>query len=386
MARISRLFGPGLLLVLLLLIGGTATIFTLWYFDAIDLPFLDAEEASPAEPTPTTDVMIPLCVRNAEPYTEVGREHILVPGSGGMIAQLPLNPALLPDDVCLTIDEIRGRVLARAKKENTIFRKSDFMPIGTKPGVAAGIPPGKIGYYVRTQEVSGLWDLRAGDRFDLFSTIPIDADDSDFNNLDYGGMFGPAIKLQAKMNNFFKRATVDFIVRGGIVVLPVRTRAEPYSANTFTEGSISRTRPVQEAFIAIDPSELPKLTQAIAVEAQISAAPRSGHPEDYLDEIDPESRAWDPFSNSTGMSPGSGPASGGPDGEDYLEGDGGLGFGPGSIFGPMPGMNMVESISGDERQMLAVPEPALEQRLLRAQAEANKKARDSGSRGEKGSE
>ena len=66
----------------------------------------------------------------------------------------------------------------------------------------------------------------------------------------------------------------------GAVVLPVYTRLMPSTTHSLTNGSQSSTKPVQEIVIAVEPNEVPKLTEAIAVGAELVAVARSGLPEE----------------------------------------------------------------------------------------------------------
>ena len=96
-------------------------------------------------------------------------------------------------------------------------------------------------------------------------------------------------------------------------------------------------RPVQEVVIAIDPEEVARLTEAMAVEARISIVPRSGRPDDPADSETPDLYPVSPFTG-----PGLGASS--------------------SIHSAAPGENapafaVVETIMGQKRTLTAVPRP-----------------------------
>ena len=65
-------------------------------------------------------------------YTQVKKEHL-------DIVYLPRVPEVAITDA----KGIIGRVLSRDKSAGYVFTEGDFLPQGTKPGLVAGIPPGK---------------------------------------------------------------------------------------------------------------------------------------------------------------------------------------------------------------------------------------------------
>jgi hypothetical protein len=81
--------------------------------------------------------------------------------------------------------------------------------------------------------------------------------------------------------------------------------------------------------IAVTPGEVARLTEALAVDAQISVIPRSGHPDDPKDSVTPSSRPWTPFSG--------GDENDGADGTNR------------------PTMKFVEQVNGQHRELIPVP-------------------------------
>jgi hypothetical protein len=189
-----------------------------------------------------------------------------------------------------------------------------------------GIPAGKRAIRVDSEKVEGLAGLRSGDRFDLVSSLALDNKVGQ-NAFAVGGSYAPQLSLQAGLTNWQKQATVHVIVQNGVVVEPITTREVPVFSRTLTQGGITRMRPVQEAVLAVDPDEVVRLTEAMAVEAQISTVPRSGRPDDPVDSITPDLRPVNPFTNASGTS----------------------GVSPGGSF------SMVERINGSKRELTAVP-------------------------------
>lgn len=97
-------------------------------------------------------------------------------------------------------------------------------------------------------------------------------------------------------------------------------------------------RPVQEVVIAIDPEEVSRLTEALAVDARISMIPRSGRPDDPIDSTTPDLLPVSPFA-----APGSGTLA--PTESDF------------ATEPPASPFSVVETIMGRKRALTAVPRP-----------------------------
>ena len=80
----------------------------------------------------------------------------------------------LPPNVITDRSKIIGRVMNHEKGPGYVFTEADFMPVGTRFGVVAGIPPGKRSFTVEASKISGIHGLQLGDRFDLVGTLPVD--------------------------------------------------------------------------------------------------------------------------------------------------------------------------------------------------------------------
>jgi hypothetical protein len=159
------------------------------------------------------------------------------------------------------------------------------------------------------------------------ATLPIDAKGR-AQNFGFAGAYAQQFALQAQLTNWQKQATVRLLVQNGAVVEPLSARQIPVYATTMTQGAITRMRPIQEVVIAIAPGEVARLTEAMAVDATISAVPRSGQPDDPKNSVTPELSPVSPFS-APGLGLGSSDASSG-------------------------GLAMVEAISGSKRELTAV--------------------------------
>jgi len=258
----------------------------------------------------------------------VVRDHFWNP-QAQRLAVVYLPPSSVTPDMITKLGDVLGRVVDHEKPAGFVFTESDFLPKGTREGLVAGIPPGKRALRVESEKVDGLFGLRAGDRFDLVATLPIDARGGQ-NAFDVGGTYGAQLALQARLSNWQKQATVHVLVQSGVVVEPLVTRQVPVFSRSLTQGAITRMRPVQEAVIAVAPDEVARLTEAMAVDAKISTVPRSGQPGDAPDSVTPDLTPVSPFSSPAG-SPGGAPAT------------------------PTGPFSMVEHIAGGQRGLMAVP-------------------------------
>jgi Flp pilus assembly protein CpaB len=271
-------------------------------------------------------VAVPVAPRGVPAYTRLSRDHFWDPVKQQLtVTYLP--PRSVTPDMLTKWTEIWGRVLNHEKPAGYVFTEADFLPKGTRPGLVAGIPEGKRAIRVQADKVDGLYGLEPGDRFDLVATLPIDAKGR-AQNFGFAGAYAQQLALQAQLTNWQKQATVRVMVQNGVVVEPLTTRQVPVFASSLTQAAVTRMRPIQEVVIAIAPNEVAKLTEAMAVDAKISAVPRSGRPDDPKNSVTP---------NLSPVSPFTAP-----------------GLGVGGSDSSSNGLAMVEAISGSKRELTAV--------------------------------
>lgn len=308
----------------LLVVGGGGL---LWLGGA----FTAKQEGPPPLVQPPGTVAIPMVARPIKAYTRVTRDD-LWDARNGRLALVFLPPEQVSPKMFTRLDQIIGRVLERDKSPGYVFTEDDFLPKGTRPGVVAGIPAGKRALRLEAEKVLGLIGLRAGDRFDLVATVPIDpsrlAGRTATPNVGgaYGGLLAQQMALASGANGQ-KQANVRVVVQSGVVVSPVETRAIPTSTMSLTQGARTQTRPVQEMVIAIDPTEVAPLTEAMAIGAVLTCLPRSGRPDDPADSTTPGLTA--DLSRVPGLST------------------------------KAPQLTLVDHIQGECRELIAVPEGEL---------------------------
>jgi Flp pilus assembly protein CpaB len=286
------------------------------------------------QPSTAGLIPVPTLAKRVPAYTRVTRDH-LWDARIQRLSVVYLPPGALTPEMLVKVSDVIGRVLGHEKSPGYVFTEDDFLPRGTREGLVAGIPAGKRAVRVSGDRVEGLFGLNPGDRFDLLATLPIDGSRGGGASFDIGGVHAPEMSLEARLSNWQKQATVRVMVQNAVVVEPMGVRGVPISQSTLTEGSVTRMRPVQEAVIAVNPEEVARLAEALAVDAKITAVPRSGRPDDNVLSATPDLHPVSPFSaRGAGRRPGdSAPLGGSPDGS----------------------FTVVETIMGQKRELTAVP-------------------------------
>ena len=324
--RRRSLFSP--FLMVLVVVGGVALVLAgLWAVGAVnfDRLFGPSHEGMIAVPTPAQAIPA---------YAKVTRDFLVDQKGGLSVMYLP--PDAVTPQMYTQLGDIIGRVTRKAKPPGYVFTEADFLPKGSRSGLVAAVPPGKRAIRIEADQIKGLYGLNLGDRFDLVATIPIETK-SGAKGLKIGGAYQEVMTLQAEMTNWMKQATVRVLVQNGQLVEPLTTRVIPISATSLTQGTTTRSKPIQEYVIAVDPQEVALLTQAIAVKAQINAVPRSGQPGDPEESRTPDLLPWHPYGGLNGT-----------------------GDSASDAFGKIPKLTMVETISGKrkhglDRGILGVP-------------------------------
>lgn len=287
-----------------ILLGGAILLVAVGLWATGMLPMLDLAMGS-RPPSMEGLVAVPIARVPIPAHTKLTRDHFF--DRAGKPSQIHLPAEQVRPEMITSLKELLGRVLERDKSPGYVFTEADLLPAGTRPGLVAGIPPGKRGMRVQADQVQGLYGLAPGDRFDLVATIPIETEKLG-KGLSIGGPYKDVAMLQAELTNWMKQATVRVLVQNGVLVGPLETRSIPVSSSSLTQGSVTRMKPVQEAVIAVDPQEVALLTQAVAVKAQINVVPRSGNPDDPAESFTPELQPSDPYSGGRALSDGEVPA------------------------------------------------------------------------------
>jgi len=221
---------------------------------------LDESESARPQGVPEGSVAIPVLATELPAYTQLQLEHLVDPRTGALaVIYLPEDSIL--DSTILDPSELVGRVLAGPKQPFRVFAKGDVLPPGTRPGLVAGIPPGKRALRIDASKVSGIVGLHQGDRFDLVATFPAKRGGSAQSVYGASGAAGAT-----------RRAQAQIVADGATVVSALESRAVP-------TGSAGRPgKVVQEMVIALAPEEIPAVTEALELAKRIDCIPRSGLP------------------------------------------------------------------------------------------------------------
>ncbi len=293
---------------------------------------------SSQEPSTAGLIAVPTPARAIPAYARVTRDH-LWDARNARLAVVYLPPRAVTPEMIVKVSDVIGRVLNHEKAPGYVFTASDFMPNGTREGIVAGIPAGKRALRIPSDTVDGLYGLHAGDHFDLVATMAIDAGRGGGQGFDVGGVYAEQLALEARLSNWQRQATVQVIVQNGAIVEPMTTRQIPVVQNSGADAARARVRTVQEVVIAIDPGEVARLTEAMAVQAKIWMVPRSGRPDDTFLSRTPDLHPVGPFA---------GPGRSGARGGSAAGGAGGSGA---------AAFTVVETIMGQTRELTAVPRP-----------------------------
>lgn len=265
----ARLLPP--VAVLLLIAGGIGG--TLWasgFFEQKSTPI--SREGQ---------VAFPALARPVRAYDAITRDDLINPQTRQLnvtwIPEAQASSALLRN-----LSQIIGRVVTRDKQAGYVLTERDLFPKGTRPGIAAGIPPGKRSVTVTIDAVPGLELLHQGDLFDLLVVLP--ERDEPESNVEQAALLGGIKPPDTRSGQLARQTGTKPLVIGGMMV------AITHGKNRSTDGAQglvvppagSRTArtPQMIATIAVDPVEVAPLTEALGLDLNLYCVARSGHPED----------------------------------------------------------------------------------------------------------
>jgi hypothetical protein len=170
------------------------------------------------------------------------------------------------------------RVLGRAKRRGEFFTADDFLPEGTKPGVAAAAQPGVVIYSVADHEIEGLDAFQAGDRIAVLIRGVVKAPD---------GVLTHGLSLERPVSSVIvPQATIARASRGGQTVLAVRnedlTRLQAaWAASVAQDGAESGGRK-RSHLLAValphEPTEKPNLNAPKAASRRIAGQAKPASP------------------------------------------------------------------------------------------------------------
>ena len=215
---------------------------------------------------PAGMVAVPVNGRAVAAYSLLMPEDLLDPGTRASRSITLSAEEVQKRGIVVDSQTVVGRVLARDKSRGQFFSEDDFLPRGTAPGLAGGIPPDKRALTLDASKVIGARALRLGDHFDLMASMPIDWTKT-------GGQGGMIHLMGALLQ---KQAAVKAVVQEGVVVEPA---ASPTMAAVEAASGDSK-QSGREMVVAVAAEEVPQVAEALALGLELTAVVRSGNPRD----------------------------------------------------------------------------------------------------------
>ena len=223
-------------------------------------------------------VAVPKSLNQLKAFEKVGREDVSS-SKFGDDSYFWLSPEDVNPEWVVDVSEIIGRVLRSDKRPGFVFQKKDFLPEGSRSGIAGGIPEGKQGFFLQSDDVPGLRFLRKGDRFDLLANVQ---STEGAKQTEYGLLMGGVKVLAGKpipLNG------VRILVQDAQVIAlttnsSITTQGGLKWDDAAAQGRNANSTGNERVAIAIDPEEAIPLTQALGDDLEIHMVTRSGQKPD----------------------------------------------------------------------------------------------------------
>jgi hypothetical protein len=261
-----------LLAIVAIVFGGAATVAVLVGLKVID----PAKFWGTTKPDhPAGWVGVPLSARSIPAYTKVTKENLCLNPKTGELLLKWMPPNEVPPGIITDVSKIVERVTAREKPAVYFFLESDFLPVGSSPGIGGGTPLGKLAITLDAAKLKGVHDLKEGDHVDLLASVAVDMPGAGHSN---SGKTGTSVVTAPDVLLLPKRGVVNVLVRDGVVVTPVKIRNVPTTFSSLTQGTTTRTMAVQEIVLAVAPEEVRLVAEAIDLKYEITCAVHSGRP------------------------------------------------------------------------------------------------------------
>ena len=228
------------------------------------------------KPSRAGKVPIPKSLVALNAFDKVQREDVYNLGLGDdSYFWLPKQQVEAHPEWITDVSQIVGRVMARDKRADFVFSEKDFLPEGSRTGIAGGIPSGKQGFFLEAEQIPGLRFLQNGDRFDLLASLPEEAENP---SAEYGLLMGG---IKARGGKPIPVNGVRSLVQGGEMIAlttnrTMTTRGGLELSTTDSRGREITNRKDERVVIAIDPAEAVPLTQALGSKQTIHMVTRSG--------------------------------------------------------------------------------------------------------------
>ena len=242
--------------------------------------FADKPAAEPIDRT--GQLAFPAIVRPMNAYEAIAKDDFINPQTK------QLNVVWLPEATAQVASrnmaELIGRVLRRDKQAGMVLSEADFLEKGTRPGLVAGIPAGKLALAIPASGIPGLEQLRGGDRFDLLVSLPMRDGEEQISNSEPAALFGGIKPASLRVGQLSRRHGVKHLITDGMLVTlfsgEKRSTSGPSGLTVPPGGNKSKSTTTQTVFaeLAVDPEEIGPLTEAISLGTKMTCVLRSGLP------------------------------------------------------------------------------------------------------------
>lgn len=275
--RQSRRTVPGYLIVL----GVVGAAIALTYGVVRAAGWLNpAAPLADSRPSREGRIAIPKSLVNLNAYEVVTREDVfdLTQGDESYF-WLPKKQVEDHPEWIRSTDQIIGRVMARDKRADFVFSKKDFLPEGSRSGIAGGVPAGKQGFFLDAEKIPGMRFLKSGDRFDLLASLPEESNEA---SPEFGLLMGG---IKARGGKPIPVNGVRILVQNAEMIAlttsgRMTTQGGLELATTDARGRVTSNEKDERVAIAIDPAEAVPLTRALGSETDIHMVTRSGQETD----------------------------------------------------------------------------------------------------------
>ncbi|MGB7342880.1 MAG: hypothetical protein WBD20_01590 [Pirellulaceae bacterium] len=235
-----------------------------------------------SQPSREGKVAMPKSLVNLNAFDVVQREDVydLARGDDSYF-WLPKSQVDAHPEWIRSADDIIGRVMARDKRSDFVFSAKDFLPEGSRSGIAGGVPAGKQGFFLDAEQIPGLRFLKSGDRFDLLASAPEDSKDA---SSEYGLLMGG---IKARGGKPIPLSGVRILVQNAEMIAlttsgKMTTQGGLELATTDSRGRVTSNEKDERVAIAIDPAEAVPLTRALGSKTDIHMVTRSGQESDEV--------------------------------------------------------------------------------------------------------
>lgn len=265
----ARSSGANLLLVVLLvLLGGAATIGTLALLGKVDVTSLwstQAAERQQAQADRAGKVAVIVATRPIPRFRRVTQADLVDPKTG-TIRETWVDEKKAEQQGFLTRTEVLGRVMAKTKMVGYPFLESELLPPGAQDNWTSGVPEGMRGVTIDIERVMGLDTLKEGDRFDLMGVLVAEKAPRTSRDVFVAPGVGEATRAREGWET-----TSQIFVHGAEVIVAAPPPPPP--------GTKGRKEP-REVKLAVAEAEVAKLLEVLALdEVEIRAIIDSGRPD-----------------------------------------------------------------------------------------------------------